>query len=67
LSFAKLSIISLLMMLAASELHRKIGIALTAFISLWGIVSELVAALQCGIQQPWVFLGPDGLCLGLVR
>ena len=66
LTLAKLSIISLLMILTASNLHRKFGWALTAFITLWGIVTELVAAFQCGAINPWQFLGVDVSCLSMV-
>ncbi|KAF2656093.1 hypothetical protein K491DRAFT_745555 [Lophiostoma macrostomum CBS 122681] len=65
LASAKLSIISLLRMLTASELHQKFGIALTAFVSLWGIISELIAAFQCGARKPWSFLGPESVCSSL--
>ncbi|KAF2268656.1 hypothetical protein CC78DRAFT_540516 [Lojkania enalia] len=62
LAFAKLSIISLLMILTASELHRRMGIALTTFIAAWGVVSEFVAAFQCGKNRPWHSFGPDSNC-----
>ena len=67
LAFAKLSIISLLMILTASELHRNIGIGVTSFIALWGVVSEFVIAFQCGPLEPWRFIQPSSLCLDLVR
>ncbi|KAF2475868.1 uncharacterized protein BDR25DRAFT_212428 [Lindgomyces ingoldianus] len=58
LAFAKLSIISLLMILIASELHRRLGIFLSTFIAVWGIVSEFATAFQCGTHEPWrSFLG----------
>ncbi|CAO2652760.1 Nn.00g021710.m01.CDS01 [Neocucurbitaria sp. VM-36] len=65
LAFAKLSIISLLMILTASDLHRNLGIGLTGFIALWGIASEFVTAFQCGTVEPWRFLGPEVQCLDL--
>ena len=67
LAFAKLSIISLLMILTASDLHRNLGIGLTAFIALWGFISEFVAAFQCSSVEPWRFIGPESRCLDLVR
>jgi hypothetical protein len=42
LAFAKLSIISLLMILTESDLHRRLATAQTVVIALWGIVSEFV-------------------------
>jgi hypothetical protein len=66
LVFAKLSIISLLMILTASDLHRNFGIGLTCIIAVWGFVSELVAAFQCGRVDPWRFIGPAHRCLDLV-
>lgn len=66
LTLAKLSIISLLMILTASSLHRKFGWVLTAFIALWGIVTEFVAAFQCGAQNPWQFLSEEAQCLSMV-
>ncbi|KAL6710958.1 hypothetical protein ACN47E_006833 [Coniothyrium glycines] len=63
LAFAKLSIISLLMILTASNLHRNLGIGLTGFIALWGIVSEFVTAFQCGAKEPWRFIGIEGQCI----
>ncbi|KAH3915379.1 hypothetical protein HBI56_165670 [Parastagonospora nodorum] len=65
LVFAKLSIISLLMILTASDLHKNFGIGLTGFIVLWGFVSELVAAFLCGSIDPWRFIGPEHRCLNL--
>lgn len=55
------------MILTAADLHRNLGIGLTAFIALWGIVSELVTAFQCGTIEPWRFFNPNGSCLDLVR
>ena len=55
------------MILTASNLHRKLGWGLTALIALWGIVTELIAAFQCGTKTPWQFLGEDAYCLGMVR
>ena len=66
LAFAKLSIISLLMILTASNLHRKLGWTLIGLIALWGILSEFVSAFQCGANEPWRFLGMKDQCLGLV-
>jgi hypothetical protein len=67
LAFAKLSIISLLMILTESDLHRRLATAQTVVIALWGIVSEFVAAFQCGIKEPLRFIGPESHCLNLVR
>lgn len=66
LSFAKLSIISLLMILTASEMHRYMGIGLTVFIAVWGMVSEFVSAFQCGTVEPWRFADPGHTCLDIV-
>ncbi|KAK7187760.1 hypothetical protein PSPO01_05962 [Paraphaeosphaeria sporulosa] len=65
LTLAKLSIISLLMLLTASHSHHKFGWVLTVSIALWGIVTELVAAFQCGAQKPWLFHGDDAHCLSV--
>ncbi|KAF1913211.1 hypothetical protein BDU57DRAFT_457023 [Ampelomyces quisqualis] len=65
LVFAKLSIISLLMILTASDLHRNLGIGLTGIIALWGFISEFVAAFQCGSSEPWRFISPDQRCLNM--
>jgi len=67
LALAKLSIISLMMILTASDLHRRLGIILTAFIAVWGIASELAAAFQCGIIEPWHSFGPGSNCFSLVN
>jgi hypothetical protein len=66
LVFAKLSIISLLMMLAEGPLHGNLGIGLTGIIATWGFVSEFVAAFQCGSVEPWRFLGSENHCIDLV-
>ncbi|RMZ73332.1 integral membrane [Pyrenophora seminiperda CCB06] len=62
LALAKLSIISLLMILTASKFHRNIGLGLTGFIALWGVLSVIVSALQCGKFEPWRFLGVNEKC-----
>lgn len=67
LALAKLSIISLLMILTASNLHRRLGWVLTALIAVWGLVTEIVAAFQCGTTIPWRFLGEEAHCLSMVR
>ncbi|PSN69516.1 hypothetical protein BS50DRAFT_664532 [Corynespora cassiicola Philippines] len=59
LTLAKLSIISLLMILTASDLHRKLGITIAVFIALWGFISEFVAAFQCECHTPWEIIGPN--------
>ena len=56
-----------MMILTASDLHRKLGITLTAFIAVWGIASELAAAFQCGIVKPWHSYGPGSNCFNLVN
>ncbi|KAF2637583.1 hypothetical protein P280DRAFT_530762 [Massarina eburnea CBS 473.64] len=66
LALAKLSIISLLMILTASDFHRNLGIGLTVLISLWGLVSEFIAAFQCGVQKPWHFVGVESRCLSML-
>jgi hypothetical protein len=66
LALAKLSIISLMIILTASDLHRKLGTALTAFIAVWGVASELAAAFQCGVVVPWHSFGPGSSCFSLV-
>ncbi|KAI8938406.1 hypothetical protein NX059_004301 [Plenodomus lindquistii] len=66
LTFAKLSIISLLMILTASPMHRHMGLGLTGFISVWGIVSEFVTAFQCGNVEPWRFLNSEDKCIDMV-
>ncbi|KAF2124995.1 hypothetical protein P153DRAFT_379080 [Dothidotthia symphoricarpi CBS 119687] len=64
LAFAKLSIISLLMILTASKLHRNIGLGMLGFIALWGVISEFATAFQCGELEPWRFIDQDS-CLDL--
>lgn len=54
------------MILTAADLHRRLGIILTALIAVWGLVSEFVAALQCGIEEPWRFFGEGSSCFSLV-
>ncbi|KAL6155154.1 hypothetical protein ACJQWK_00761 [Exserohilum turcicum] len=66
LGFAKLSIISLLMMLTASKLHRNLGLALACFIALWAVFSICVSAFQCGTIEPWRFLGNNRICFDIV-
>ncbi|KAF2786903.1 hypothetical protein K505DRAFT_354168 [Melanomma pulvis-pyrius CBS 109.77] len=65
LALAKLSIISLMMILTASDLHRRLGITLTTFIAVWGIASVLAAAFQCGIKHPWHSFGQGSSCFSL--
>ncbi|KAF2824245.1 hypothetical protein CC86DRAFT_468415 [Ophiobolus disseminans] len=65
LAFAKLSIISLLMILTASDLHRNLGTGLAAVIALWGVVAEFVAAFQCGSAEPIRFIGRESRCINL--
>lgn len=67
LALAKLSIISLMIILTASDLHRRLGTALTAFIAVWGVASELAAAFQCGVVEPWHSFGPGSSCFSLVN
>ncbi|KAI0585562.1 hypothetical protein TUN199_04852 [Pyrenophora tritici-repentis] len=62
LALAKLSIISLLMILTASKFHRNLGLGLTCFIALWGIMSGIVSAFQCGNTEPWRFHGVGERC-----
>lgn len=66
LALAKLSIISLLRGITASYLHRFVGLGLTLFIALWGIISVTVGALQCGAGEPWRFIGEGTRCSSLV-
>lgn len=66
LVFAKLSIISLLVILTASEIHRNVGIVVIVLISLWGIVAEFVIGFQCGPVEPWRFFHRSAHCLDLV-
>jgi len=66
LAFAKMSIISLLMILTASQTHRHMGFGLTGFIAVWGMLSELVAAFQCGTHEPWRFLEAGEKCVDMV-
>lgn len=55
------------MILTASETHRNMGIGLTGFIALSGVVSEFVVAFQCGTSDPWLFLLAQSQCLDMVR
>jgi hypothetical protein len=55
------------MILTAATLHRKVGISLTIFIATWGMISELVAAFQCGVEEPWRFFGLGSDCFSMVR
>jgi hypothetical protein len=54
------------MILTASNLHRNLGIVLTVSIALWGFVSEFVAAFQCGVDEPWRFIGVGSKCVSMV-
>ncbi|ORX91865.1 hypothetical protein BCR34DRAFT_271458 [Clohesyomyces aquaticus] len=60
LAFAKLSIISLLMILTASPLHHWIGRSLAASIAVWGVLSIFASAFQCGAHEPWRRLNSSG-------
>ncbi|OCK96684.1 uncharacterized protein K441DRAFT_606998 [Cenococcum geophilum 1.58] len=62
LASAKLSIISLMVMLTASELHRMVGILLGSFIAIWAFSSEFAVAFQCGIPRTWDSLGDAANC-----
>ena len=66
LALAKLSIISLLMILTASKFHHNLGLGLTCSIALWGILSVIVSAFQCGSFEPWRFYGVDKKCFNIV-
>ncbi|XP_014552010.1 hypothetical protein COCVIDRAFT_41763 [Bipolaris victoriae FI3] len=66
LGFAKLSIISLLMILTASKTHRNLGLSLAGFIALWTVFSICLAAFQCGTTEPWRFLGNEEMCFNIV-
>lgn len=62
LASAKLSIISLMVMLTASELHRMMGILLGSFIAVWAFSSEFAVAFQCKIPRTWDSLGDAANC-----
>lgn len=66
LGFSKLSIISLLMILTASKLHRHLGLGFAAFMALWAAFSICVLAFQCGTTHPWSFLGDKKMCFNIV-
>lgn len=66
LGFAKLSIISLLMILTASQTHRHFGLALAGFMALWAAFSICVLAFQCGTTQPWRFSSNREMCFNIV-
>lgn len=66
LGLAKLSIISLLIILTASKPHRNLGLALASFIGLWTVFSICLAAFQCGTTEPWRFLGNEEMCFNIV-
>ncbi|KZM20638.1 hypothetical protein ST47_g8280 [Ascochyta rabiei] len=66
LALAKLSIISLLMILTASNKHRNLGLGLTGFIALWGVVSIFVTSFQCGSTYPWRTDGPGHECIDMI-
>jgi hypothetical protein len=55
------------MILTASDFHRNLGLSLAGFIALWGILSGLISAFQCGTSEPWLFLGRQDECFDLVR
>lgn len=55
------------MILTASKTHHSLGVGMTTFIALWGIVSEFVTAFQCGSVEPWRFIDAGNTCIGLVR
>ncbi|CAN9116102.1 unnamed protein product [Alternaria alternata] len=57
LCFAKLSIISLLMILTESKLHRNLGLGLTGFIALWSALSEVVGGDCFGLAAFWQTVG----------
>ena len=66
LASAKISIVSLLLLLTASEGHRRVGISLAAFIAVWGLVSVLTAAFQCSRSEPWRAFGAEARCYDMV-
>mgnify|MGYP004537318443 CR=1 FL=1 len=66
LALAKLSIISLLMILTASDRHRRLGLGLTGFIALWGVVSMITTSFQCGSTYPWRTDDRERDCINLV-
>ncbi|USP73548.1 hypothetical protein yc1106_00822 [Curvularia clavata] len=66
LGFAKLSIISLIMILTASKSHRHLGLGFAAFMVLWAAFSICVLAFQCGTTHPWRLLGDKEMCFNIV-
>ncbi|KAJ4333747.1 hypothetical protein N0V87_007408 [Didymella glomerata] len=66
LALAKLSIISLLMNITASDRHRHLGLGLTSFIALWGIVSVIATSFQCGSTYPWRMSDRESQCMDLI-
>ncbi|KAJ4987855.1 hypothetical protein SVAN01_06585 [Stagonosporopsis vannaccii] len=66
LALAKLSIISLLMILTASDKHRHLGLGLTGFIALWGLVSVIATSFQCGRTHPWRTSNRERDCIDFI-
>ncbi|KAF1925229.1 uncharacterized protein M421DRAFT_103286 [Didymella exigua CBS 183.55] len=66
LALAKLSIISLLMNITASDRHRHLGLGLTGFIALWGLVSVIATSFQCGGTYPWRTSSREGQCIDFI-
>ncbi|KAF2623653.1 hypothetical protein BU25DRAFT_172087 [Macroventuria anomochaeta] len=66
LALAKLSIISLLMILTASDRHRHLGLGLTGFIALWGVASVIATSFQCGSAYPWRTADAERDCIDFI-
>ena len=54
------------MILTASNRHRHVGLGLTGFIALWGVVSVIATSLQCGSTYPWRTGNPERDCIDFV-
>ena len=54
------------MNITASDRHRRLGLGLTAFIALWGIVSVIATSFQCGSTYPWRTSDRDSQCIDFV-
>lgn len=54
------------MNITASNRHRHLGLGLTGFIALWGIVSIIATSFQCGSTHPWRTSNRESQCIDLV-
>ena len=65
LGLSKLSVVLFLLGLSPARHHRRVTLAVAAFVGAWTFASLLAVALQCNLASPWILVGET--CSGTVR